>query len=71
MENGRKNSNLRETLLWRNYSLHIEFASLCPLSLNKVFNPQAPPLLIENLLSLFYDLAFGGGSAGRNLVSWF
>jgi hypothetical protein len=46
----RKNSTLREKLLWRNYLLHIEFASLFPLSLNTVFNPQALPLLIENLI---------------------
>jgi hypothetical protein len=46
----RKNSTLREKLLWRNYLLHIESASLCPLSLNTVFNPQALPLLIENLI---------------------
>jgi hypothetical protein len=45
-----KNSTLRAKLLWRNYSLHIEFASLCPLSLNTLFNPQALPLLIENLI---------------------
>jgi hypothetical protein len=46
----RKNSTLREKLLWRNYLLHIESASLCPLSLNTVFIPQALPLLIENLI---------------------
>ena len=44
----RKNSTLRAKLLWRNYSLHIESASLYPLSLNTLFNPQALPLLIEN-----------------------
>jgi hypothetical protein len=46
----RKNSNLRAKLIWRNYLLHIESASLYPLSLNTVFNPQALPLLIENLI---------------------
>jgi hypothetical protein len=46
--NKRKNSTLRAKLLWRNYLLHIESASLCPLSLNTVFSPQAIPLLIEN-----------------------
>jgi hypothetical protein len=46
----RRNSNLREKLLWKNYLLHIEFASLFPSSLNTVFIPQALPLLIENLL---------------------
>ena len=44
----RKNSTLRAKLLWRNYLLHIESASLCPLSLNIVFIPQSLPLLIEN-----------------------
>jgi hypothetical protein len=29
--------------------LRIEYASLCPLSLNTVFSPQALPLLMENL----------------------
>jgi hypothetical protein len=46
----RNNSTLRAKLLSRNYLLHIEFASLCPLSLNTVFNPQALPLLIYNLI---------------------
>jgi hypothetical protein len=46
----RKNSTLRAKLLWRNYLLHIESASLCPLSLNTMFNPQDLPLLIENLI---------------------
>jgi hypothetical protein len=46
----RNNSTLREKLLWRNYVLHIESASICTLSLNTVFNPQALPLLIENLI---------------------
>jgi hypothetical protein len=45
-----KNSTLRAKLLWRNYLLHNESASLCLLSLNRVFNPQALPLLIENLI---------------------
>jgi hypothetical protein len=47
---GIKNSTLRAKLLWRNYLLHIESTSLCPLSLNTVFIPQAHPLLIENLI---------------------
>jgi hypothetical protein len=50
MEKRRNNSTLREKLLWRNYSLHIESASLCPLSLNTLFSPQALPLLIENFI---------------------
>ena len=45
--NERKNSTLREKLLWKNYSLHIESASLCPLNLNTVFSPQALPLFDE------------------------
>jgi hypothetical protein len=60
MEKRRKHSTLREKLLWRNYyllSLHP-----CPSILNTVFNPQALSLLIERTsLSLFYELAFGGG----------
>jgi hypothetical protein len=50
MEKKRNNSTLREKLLWRNYSLHIESTSLCPLSLNTLFIPQALPLLIENFI---------------------
>jgi hypothetical protein len=46
----RKNSTLRAKLLWRNYLLHIESASLCPLSMNTMFIPQALPLLMENLI---------------------
>jgi hypothetical protein len=45
-----KNSTLRAKLLWRNYLLHIESASLCHLSLNIVFNPQYIPFFIENLI---------------------
>jgi hypothetical protein len=51
MEKRGNNSTLRAKLLWRNYSLHIESASLYPLSLNIVFNPQALPLLIENFIT--------------------
>jgi hypothetical protein len=57
MEKERKNSTLREKLLWRNYSIHIESASLCPLSMNTLFNPQVVPLLIENFMVSFI-LAF-------------
>jgi hypothetical protein len=46
---GRENSTLRAKLLWRNYYFIIESASLCPLSLNIVFSPQALPSLMENL----------------------
>jgi hypothetical protein len=41
-----KNSTLRVKLLWRNYLLHIESASLCPLSMNSMFSPQALPVLM-------------------------
>ena len=50
MEKRINNSTLREKLLSRNYSLHIESASLCPLSLNTLFSPQALPLFIENFI---------------------
>jgi hypothetical protein len=46
----RNNSTLRAKLLWRNYSLHIESASLCHLILNIVFIPQNLPLLIWNFI---------------------
>jgi hypothetical protein len=45
-----KSLTLREKLLWRNYSLHIESESLFPLSLITLFSPQALPLLIENFI---------------------
>jgi hypothetical protein len=45
-----KNSTLRTKLLWINYSLHIEFASLFPLSLNTLFSPQDLPYMIENMI---------------------
>jgi hypothetical protein len=41
----RKNSTLREKLLWRNYLLHIESASLCPLSLNNIILSLHPFVL--------------------------
>ena len=56
-----ENSTLRAKLLWRNYLLHIESTSLCPLRLNTVFSPQNIPLLIENLIASLYKLSFGGG----------
>jgi hypothetical protein len=45
-----KNSTLREKLLWRNYSLHIESASLYPFNLEHIVQPPSSSLL-----------AFGGG----------
>jgi hypothetical protein len=47
---GEKNSTLREKLLWRNYLLHIEYASLCPLNMNTMFIPEDLPLLMDNLI---------------------
>jgi hypothetical protein len=40
-----KNSTLRAKLLWRNYSLHIEFASLCPFKYDHIVQPQISSLL--------------------------
>ena len=57
--------------------IHIEFASLCPSSLNTLFSPQAlsllsrgPHYLFAMSLPLVEDLS-GRDPAGRNLVSWF
>jgi hypothetical protein len=62
MEKRRNNSTFRAKLLWRNYLLHIESASLYPLILNTLFRPQDLSLLIENfIVSLLYELFFGGG----------
>ena len=49
LQKRRENSTFRAMLLWRNYYFIIESASLCPLSLNTLFNPQYLPLLMENL----------------------
>jgi hypothetical protein len=40
-----KNSTLREKLLWRNYSLHIESASLCPFKSEHIVHPPSSSLL--------------------------
>ena len=70
-----KNSTLRENLLRRNYSLHIESASLCPLSLNTVFSPQALSLLLREphcLFSMIFPLVedwSGGNQVPSNWVS--
>ena len=45
-----KNSTLREKLLWRNYSLHIESASLYHFEFEHIVQPQTLPYLIENLI---------------------
>jgi hypothetical protein len=39
--------------------LHIESASLCALSLNIVFNPQALPLLMENPIVSLIEIYVG------------
>ena len=72
-----KNSTLREKLLWRNYSLHIESASLCPFKYEHVVHPQRSSLSDGEphypsymSLPLVEDWS-GGGPAGRYLVSWF
>jgi hypothetical protein len=56
-----KNSTLREKLLWRNYSLHIESASLCS-------TPKFFPTCLITSLSLLYELAFGGGLKWWRLI---
>jgi hypothetical protein len=43
-----KEFNFESKVTLEKLLLHIESASLCPLSLNTVFNPQALPLLMEN-----------------------
>jgi hypothetical protein len=58
MERRRKNSTLRAKLLWINYSLHIESASLCPLSLNTMFSSQALPLFLRFLSFLLHFLSY-------------
>jgi hypothetical protein len=40
-----KNSTLRAKLLWRNYSLHIESASLCPFKSEHIVQPPSSSLL--------------------------
>jgi hypothetical protein len=45
-----ENSTLRPKLHWRNYLLHTEFESLCPLSLNTVSNPQTLHLLMDKII---------------------
>jgi hypothetical protein len=39
-----KNSTLRAKLLWRNYSLHIESASLCPFKSEHIVQPPSSSL---------------------------
>jgi hypothetical protein len=41
MEKKEKNSTLRENLLWINYSLHIESASLCPFMSEHIVQPPS------------------------------
>jgi hypothetical protein len=70
-----KNSNLREKLLWRNYSLHIYYASLYPFKSEHIVHPPSsslfngePHCLSYMSLPLVEDRS-GGGPAGRDLVS--
>jgi hypothetical protein len=57
-----KNSTLREKLLSRNYSLHIESASLFPFKFEHIVQPPRSSLFDgEPQLSLLYELSFGGG----------
>jgi hypothetical protein len=44
VEEEEKNSTLREKLLWRNYSLHIESASLCPFKSEHIVQPPSSSL---------------------------
>jgi hypothetical protein len=44
VEKEEKNSTLREKLLWRNYSLHIESASLCPFKSEHIVHPPSSSL---------------------------
>ena len=72
-----KNSTLREKLLWRNYSLHIESASLCPFNYEHIVQPPSSPLLDWEPHCLSYmslplvEDWSGGGPVGRDLVFWF
>ena len=72
-----KNSTLREKLLWRNYSLHIESASLCPFNSEHIVHPPRSSLLdwephcLSYMSSPLVEDWSGGGPVGRNLVSWF
>jgi len=72
-----KNSTLRAKLLWRNYSLHIESASLCPFKSEHIVQPPSsslfdgePHCLSYMSLPLVEDWS-GGGPTGRDLVSRF
>ena len=45
-----KEFNFERKVTLEKLLLHIESASLCPLSLNTMFSPQYLPLLMENLI---------------------
>ena len=49
-----QNSILREKLLWRNYLLHIESASLCPLSLNNSVQPPSSSIIDGEPFCILY-----------------
>jgi hypothetical protein len=44
-----KEFNFERKVTLEKLLIHIESASLCPLSMNTMFIPQALPLLMENL----------------------
>jgi hypothetical protein len=56
MEKGSKEFNFERKVTLDKLFFHIESISLCPLSLNTLFIPQALPLLMENpIVSLLCD----------------
>jgi hypothetical protein len=77
VEKKEKNSTLRAKLLWRNYSFHIESASLCPFKSEYIVHPPRSSLCDGEPHCLSYmnfplvEECSGGGPAGRDLVSWF
>jgi hypothetical protein len=54
VEKKEKNSTLREKLLWRNYSLHIDFASLCPFKSKHIVHPPRSSLFDGELDCISY-----------------
>ena len=48
------NSNYREKLLWRNYSLHIESASLCPFKSEHIVQPPSSSIFYGEYHCLSY-----------------
>ena len=72
-----KNSTLRVKLLWINYSLHIESASLCPFKSEHIvqspstYLPDWQPHCISYIRLHLVEDWTGGGPARMNLVSQF